>query len=50
MRHGNCDGRLPYFVRNCLVGRATAVGAAGEMANVSQVFQPCARLAASNSP
>ena len=39
-----------YFVKRCWVGFASAVGAAGEIANVSQVFQPAGRLAASNSP
>jgi hypothetical protein len=39
-----------YFVNRCWVGFASAVGAAGEIANVSQVFQPDGRLAASNSP
>jgi hypothetical protein len=38
-----------YFVIMCLAG-VTAVGAAGEIAKVSQVFQPGARLDASNSP
>jgi hypothetical protein len=38
-----------YFVTRCRLG-ATAVGAVGEIENVSQVFQPDGRLAASNSP
>src|SRR5258707_11178977 len=38
-----------YFVTRCLVG-VTAVGAAGEIANVNHVLQPGARLAASKSP
>jgi hypothetical protein len=38
-----------YFVNICLIGFAT-VGAAGEIANVSHVLQPGARLAASKSP
>ena len=41
--------RRNYFVTRCLVG-VTAVGAACEIENVSHVFQPAARLAASNSP
>jgi hypothetical protein len=39
-----------YFVIRCLVGCASAVGAAGEIANVSHVLQPGARLAVSKSP
>jgi hypothetical protein len=31
-------------------GGVLAVGGAGEMAKVSQVFQPCARFCAANSP
>src|SRR5882757_1396094 len=38
-----------YFVNRCLTGFA-AVGSAGEIANVSQVLQPGARLTASKSP
>ena len=38
-----------YFVNICLTGFAT-VGSAGEIANVSHVLQPGARLAASKSP
>jgi hypothetical protein len=38
-----------YFVNICLTGFAT-VGSDGEIANVSQVLQPGARLAASKSP
>jgi len=33
----------------CFAGGGAAAGAAGEIANVSQVFQPSARFAASNS-
>jgi hypothetical protein len=40
---------LIYFVTMCRVG-VTAAGAAGEIENVSHVFQPDGRLAASNSP
>jgi len=39
---------ITYFVM-CLVG-VTVFGAASEIANVNQVFQPEGRLAASNSP
>src|SRR5216684_3728469 len=38
-----------YFVTRCFVG-VTVFGAASEIANVNQVFQPDGRLAASNSP
>jgi hypothetical protein len=38
-----------YFVITCLVG-VTVFGAASEIENVNQVFQPDGRLAASNSP
>ena len=38
-----------HFVTRCRVGVAS-VGAAGEIENVSHVFQPDGRLAASNSP
>jgi hypothetical protein len=38
-----------YFATRCLVG-VIAVGSVGEMAKVSQVVQPWARLAVSNSP
>jgi len=38
-----------YFVITCLVGVAV-FGAASEIENVNQVFQPDGRLAASNSP
>ena len=39
-----------YFVTRCLVGVTVLAGAASEIENVSQVFQPDGRLAASNSP
>jgi hypothetical protein len=41
--------RKTYLVIRCLVG-VTAEGAASEIENVSQVFQPDGRFAASNSP
>lgn len=39
-----------YFVTIRRVGATVLVGAIGESENVSQVFQPDGRLAASNSP
>ena len=39
-----------YLVTRCLVGVTVLSGAAGEIENVNQVFQPDGRLAASNSP
>jgi len=41
---------IPYFVTKCLVGATVLSGAAGEIENVNQVFQPDGRFAASNSP
>src|SRR6478752_10799680 len=38
-----------HFTTRCFVG-AIAVGAVGEIANVSHVFHPDGRLAAPNSP
>jgi hypothetical protein len=42
-------GQARYFRTNIDCG-AVGVGAAGEMAKVSQVFQPSGRLCAANSP
>jgi hypothetical protein len=39
-----------YFVTIRRVGVTVLVGAIGEIENVSQVFHPDGRLAASNSP
>ena len=39
-----------HFVTKCRVGVTVLSGAAGEIENVNQVFQPDGRLAASNSP
>jgi len=39
-----------YFVTKCLVGAIVLSGAAGEIENVNQAFQPDGRFAASNSP
>jgi len=41
---------LIYFVTIRRVGVTVLVGAIGEIAKVSQTFQPEGRLAASNSP
>jgi hypothetical protein len=38
-----------YFVIVCLVGVTVDVGAAFEMAKVSQTFQPSGRFSAANS-
>jgi hypothetical protein len=42
--------RFPYFVTIRCVGATVLVGAMGEIENVSHVFHPAGRLAASNSP
>jgi hypothetical protein len=43
-------GIIPYLVTIRRVGVTVLVGAIGEIENVSQVFQPDGRFAASNSP
>ena len=43
------DAAQHYLVTRCLTG-VTVVATASEIENVSQVFQPCGRLSASNSP
>src|SRR5207248_11670430 len=51
-RAERCDrffGLISHFVIKCRVGVAS-VGAAGEIANVSHVFQPAGRFSWSNSP
>ena len=48
MRRSRADVAC-YFVTRCRVGFAS-VAAVGEIANVSHVFQPDGRFAASNSP
>jgi uncharacterized glyoxalase superfamily protein PhnB len=44
------DRELPHFVTTRRVGATVLVGAIGESENVSHVFHPAGRLAASNSP
>jgi hypothetical protein len=41
--------RPRYFVSSALRGIALGVGAAGEITNVTQVFQPSGRFSAANS-
>ena len=47
---GSTRSVSPYVVTIWRVGVTVLVGAIGEIENVSQVFHPDGRLAASNSP